>query len=77
MNRNMLRRIELAWPVTDPALRQRVIEECLDCYLADSRDAWLLQADGSYQLASPADDDKPRHAQQRLQDKLGLPLVEA
>lgn len=48
MNRNMLRRIELAWPVTDPSLRQRIIEECLDCYLADNRDAWLLQADGTY-----------------------------
>ncbi len=48
MNRNMLRRIELAWPVTDPVLRLRVIDECLDCYLADNRDAWLLQADGAY-----------------------------
>ncbi len=48
MNRNMLRRIELAWPVTDPALRQRVMEECLHQYLQDTRDAWLLQPDGSY-----------------------------
>ncbi|MFP5466191.1 MAG: polyphosphate kinase 1 [Gammaproteobacteria bacterium] len=54
MNRNMLRRVELAWPVTDPALRQRVIEECLDCYLADNRDAWLLQADGTYAPALKA-----------------------
>ncbi|MCW5654671.1 polyphosphate kinase 1 [Hydrogenophaga sp.] len=48
MNRNMLRRIELAWPVTDPALRHRLIEECLQAYLHDTRDAWLLQADGRY-----------------------------
>lgn len=48
MNRNMLRRVELAWPVTDPSLRQRIIEECIDCYLADNKDAWLLQADGTY-----------------------------
>lgn len=48
MNRNMLRRVELAWPVTDPALRQRIIEECLDLYLADNQDAWLLQPDGRY-----------------------------
>ena len=48
MNRNMLRRIELAWPVTDPALRQRVIDECLVAYLHDTEDAWNLQSDGRY-----------------------------
>jgi polyphosphate kinase len=48
MNRNMLRRIELAWPVTDPALRQRLIDECLVAYLHDGQDAWDLGADGIY-----------------------------
>jgi polyphosphate kinase len=54
MNRNMLRRVELAWPVTDPQLKQRVIHECLDAYLADTCDAWLLRADGSYERVTPA-----------------------
>ena len=35
----MMRRVELAWPVTDK-LRQRIIDECLVAYLRDSRDAW-------------------------------------
>jgi polyphosphate kinase len=48
MNRNMMRRIELAWPVTDPVLRQRLIDECLVAYLHDGRDAWDLHADGVY-----------------------------
>ncbi|MDA7416213.1 polyphosphate kinase 1 [Xenophilus arseniciresistens] len=48
MNRNMMRRVELAWPVTDPVLRQRLIDECLVAYLHDGRDAWELQADGQY-----------------------------
>ena len=48
MNRNMLRRIELAWPVTDSALRHRIIDECLQAYLHDTKDAWLLRPDGSY-----------------------------
>lgn len=48
MNRNMLRRVETAWPVTDPALRQRVIDECLIAYLHDARDAWLMEEDGRY-----------------------------
>jgi polyphosphate kinase len=48
MNRNMLRRIELAWPVTDPVIRQRIIDECLVAYLHDTKDAWDLQPDGTY-----------------------------
>jgi polyphosphate kinase len=48
MNRNMLRRVELAWPVIDAVLRQRIIDECLVAYLHDRADAWDLQADGSY-----------------------------
>jgi polyphosphate kinase len=51
MNRNMLRRIELAWPVTDPALRHRVLDECINLCLHDNRDAWLQQSDGSYTVA--------------------------
>jgi len=48
MSRNMFRRIEVAWPVRDARLRQRVIDECLVPYLHDQRDAWTQQADGSY-----------------------------
>jgi polyphosphate kinase len=48
MSRNMTRRIELAWPVNDPLLRQRLIDECLIAYLHDGRDAWDLAADGQY-----------------------------
>lgn len=49
MRRNMLRRVELAWPVTNRKLRQRVIDECLAAYLHDDRDAWVLESDGKYQ----------------------------
>ncbi|HEX7637696.1 MAG TPA: polyphosphate kinase 1 [Burkholderiaceae bacterium] len=48
MLRNMLRRIELAWPIRDAALRRRVIDECLVPYLHDTRDAWTLLPDGRY-----------------------------
>jgi polyphosphate kinase len=63
MNRNMLRRVELAWPVTDPALRHRVVEECLTLYLNDTRDAWLLQPDGSYLRATDAAGRKGRRGE--------------
>jgi polyphosphate kinase len=48
MSRNMFRRIEVAWPVRDPTLRQRVIDECLVPYLHDTLDAWELMPDGRY-----------------------------
>ncbi len=49
MSRNMFRRIEVAWPVRDAKLRQRVIDECLVPYLHDRQDAWQLKSDGSYE----------------------------
>ncbi len=78
MNRNMMRRVELAWPVTDPVLRQRLIDECLIAYLHDGRDAWELRADGQYQRLhqdSHAAEDGASHrieahgAQQALMDR--------
>ncbi|HEY9066441.1 MAG TPA: polyphosphate kinase 1, partial [Burkholderiaceae bacterium] len=49
MGRNMFGRIEIAWPVRDAAMRQRVIDECLVPYLHDAQDAWGLRLDGTYQ----------------------------
>jgi polyphosphate kinase len=53
MGRNMFRRIEVAWPIRDPKLRQRVIDECLVPYLHDTRDAWLQSAQGGYARIDP------------------------
>ena len=49
MGRNLFRRIEVAWPVLDPKLRKRVIDEGLTPYLDDTKDAWTLRPDGEYQ----------------------------
>ena len=54
MSRNMTRRIEVAWPVDNPVLRQRLIDECLTAYLLDQRDAWCMNADGRYEPVSGA-----------------------
>jgi polyphosphate kinase len=53
MSRNMLRRVELAWPVEDPKLRQRIFNECLQTYLQDYVDAWVMNANGQYVRATP------------------------
>ncbi len=52
MSRNMFGRIEVAWPVRDARLRQRVIDECLVPYLHDRQDAWLLSPNGQYERMS-------------------------
>ncbi|WP_298825324.1 polyphosphate kinase 1 [uncultured Piscinibacter sp.] len=54
MARNMFRRIEVAWPVRDASLRQRVIDECLVPYLHDAQDAWEQRPDGRYERAGSA-----------------------
>ncbi len=68
MSRNMMRRVEVAWPVEDPVLRQRLIDECLQVYLHDERDAWLMQPDGRY-TAVPQSRRKADGAQQRLMQR--------
>jgi polyphosphate kinase len=47
MERNLFRRVEVAFPILDPALHAQVREE-LALYLADTADSWLMQPDGSY-----------------------------
>ena len=69
MNRNMLRRVELAWPVNDPVIRQRLIDECLSAYLHDGRDAWDLQPDGKYIRVNPVDPSKRHGVQSALMDR--------
>jgi polyphosphate kinase len=65
LERNLLRRVEVGFPIRDPALAARVREEALDNYLADNTGAWLLQPDGRYVRATPGD-DPPHSAQAAL-----------
>ena len=55
MGRNFFRRIEVATPVTTPTLKKRVIHEGLTMALDDNTHAWLMQPDGSYIRATPAE----------------------
>ncbi|CAG0993176.1 polyphosphate kinase [Burkholderiales bacterium] len=66
MGRNFFRRIEVAFPILDPAAKRRVIDEGLRAHLADNRDAWLLGADGRWTRASPPRRGKVRAAQDEL-----------
>jgi polyphosphate kinase len=71
MNRNLFRRIEVAFPVLDKALKKRVIAEGLDPYLKDNVNAWELESDGLYQRRKPRAKQLPFCAQQHLTQTLG------
>ena len=53
MARNFFRRIELCFPVLDPALKRRVLREGLQPYLEDNSQAWVMNADGAYERLKP------------------------
>ena len=53
MDRNFFRRIELAFPVLDPALKQRVVSEGLQAYLDDVGHSWLMSSEGAYEAPAP------------------------
>ena len=72
MSRNMTRRVELAWPVLELSLRQRLIDECLLAYLHDTRNAWTLDADGKYRRVEKQG-RKPQSAQALLMQKYSPP----
>jgi polyphosphate kinase len=72
MDRNFFRRIELCFPVLDPALKRRVIREGLQPYLDDNCQAWEMKPDGSYELLKPRR-ARRRSAQEELLFTLATP----
>jgi polyphosphate kinase len=62
MERNLFHRVEVAFPVLDPALHAALRKD-LALYLEDTCDAWLLQGDGSYRRVLPPEGDAPLSAQ--------------
>ena len=78
MNRNMMRRVEIAWPIVDAKNLARILQECCQIYLDDNKDAWLLNPDGTYVLSTLStqksklkhtDTDLSLSAQQQLLQK--------
>ena len=66
MPRNFFRRIEVAFPIIEKALRQRIIQEAFELYLQDNTQAWELQADGAYLRRQPQEDEWVMTAQTHL-----------
>ena len=71
MNRNLFRRVEVAFPIRSPALKRRVLREGLHPYLNDNVNAWELGSDGHYRRKKTRNGQKAISAQQDLMETLG------
>jgi polyphosphate kinase len=60
MPRNLNRRIEVAFPVLEPALKKRIVEDILPIEFSDNSFAWTLGADGEYAPCTPGDESAMR-----------------
>ena len=73
MSRNLFRRIEVAFPVLDKAVKKRVLEEGLRPYLKDNLNAWDLSSDGTYRQKKSRKKGKKFGAQQHLMQMYDSP----
>ncbi|MFZ5621400.1 MAG: polyphosphate kinase 1 [Pseudomonadota bacterium] len=73
MGRNFFQRVEVCFPIEDQSLRNRILKEGLELYLADNTQAWILNKDGEYRRAKPASNQKPRSAQATLLEQRAAP----
>ncbi len=70
MSRNLYRRIEVAFPILDPHLKKRVMNEGLEPYLKDNQNAWILEPNGSYNRRKTRSKQKLFSAQEFLMRSL-------
>ena len=66
MPRNIDRRVEALFPVSDPQLIGYLRNEVLNTYLSDNVKARIMLPDGNYERVSPAGKDKPLNSQEWL-----------
>jgi polyphosphate kinase len=66
MPRNFFRRVEAVFPVEDPVLRHRILDEILASELRDTVDASGLRSDGTYASLVPAEGAAPFQAQRHF-----------
>jgi polyphosphate kinase len=70
MDRNLIRRVEAATPITNEADKERIIREALTVHLSANENAWTLHADGEWTRLRPKNADR-YNSQQILLDELG------
>jgi polyphosphate kinase len=66
MDRNLSRRVEVVFPIEQPELKKRLIDEVLAASLADNVKARELQPDGSYRRVVPKPGEPLVRSQERF-----------
>ena len=66
MPRNLVRRVEVAFPVEAPELRKEIIDTVLPAFLTDNVKSRELQPDGTYLRLQPKEGEKSSQAAARL-----------
>src|SRR6266852_3118905 len=69
MPRNFLRRVELAFPIVDLALRDRIVNEVLPNFLNDRVKSRELQPDGNYRRLKPEGNEPRAQAQWHFRER--------
>jgi polyphosphate kinase len=67
MTRNLSRRVEAVTPIEDPEIAKD-LQEILGIMLADNRQAWELQSDGTYVQRQPEEGGQPQSSHRILMD---------
>src|SRR5881296_3724749 len=68
MPRNFFRRVELAFPIENPALRDQIIDGVLPKFVHDRVKARELQPDGTYRRLKPEGPEPSRQAQWQFRE---------
>ncbi len=71
MPRNLDRRVEILYPITDPRLKRMVVEEILFTHLKDNVKARKLLPDGSYERGTPAPGEEKLNTQLYMIERRG------
>ena len=66
MERNLYHRVEVAFPLLDKKMQERVRSEALDLPWNDNMEAWDMQPNGQYLSTLEDASGKMQHPQKRL-----------
>ena len=66
MQRNFVRRVDVAFPIEAPELKERILTEILGTMLADTAKARALRSDGTYERIQPPAGGSPLRSQEQF-----------
>ena len=72
MPRNLDRRVEVLFPVTDPLMKKALVSVILDTELRDNQQLRLMTSDGTYVRKKPAPDETPVDSQSWFLEHKGI-----